>query len=345
MNEPTTVLVTGGGGFIGSHLVDQLLQNDHHVRVLEKPGAHVEHLPLDRIELVSADIRNANDVMKATRGCEIVMHLAANPNLWARRRSEFEEVNHQGTRHVLAAAAACDVRRMVYVSTESILAARRDGALITEDTRTELHDMIGPYCRSKWLAEHAAAESAKQGHPVVIVRPSIPVGAGDHRMGPPSRMICDFCNGRIKGYLAGDLNLIDVRDVARGIQAAAWIGEPGKRYLLVNEQWTILELLNFLSQLTGLPVPRWRVPYPLALGFAHLEELACQTFLRREPMATSTGIRLTQRPFNFDGQHSAEELGILPLRSSRDSIADSLPWYESMGRIRPGILNPAQVME
>lgn len=336
LGQPARVLITGGAGFIGTPLVNRLLDAGHQVRVVERPGVDCTHLPLDRIELAEVDIRDAPGVTEATRECSVVMHLAANPNLWARRREEFEEVNHQGTRNVLEAAATCDVERTVYVSTESILAPRRGGEVITEDTRTTLEDMIGPYCRSKWLAEQAAAEAAQRGEPVVIVRPSIPVGPGDLRMGPASRMICDFVNGRIKGYLAGDLNFIDVLDVAKGIEAAARTGVPGHRYLLVNEHWTILELLTELGRLTGRPAPRWRVPFALALFFAHAEEFACRFLPRRIPMATITGVRLTQRSFQFDGTRSAAELGILPLRSCRESIARSLPWYERLGRIPSG---------
>ena len=90
--------------------------------------------------------------------------------------------------------------------------------------------MLGPYCRSKWRAEEAAAEAAQDGDPVVIVRPSIPVGPGDRHLGPPTRMICDFCNGRIKGHLDGDLNFIDVRDIAAGIRAAAQHGLSQPRW-------------------------------------------------------------------------------------------------------------------
>lgn len=329
-----SVLVTGGAGFIGSHLVQQLVDEDHAVRVLEKPGAPTAHLPDHDIEIVFADIRDAGAVEQAARGCDVVLHLAANPNLWARDPDEFEQVNHQGTRHVLAAARAAGARRTVYVSTESILAPPRSIGVITEDTRTSLADMLGPYCRSKWLAEQAACEAADAGDPVVIVRPSIPVGPGDRRLGPASRMICDFCNGRVKGHLEGDLNFIDVRDIAAGIRAAVQHGEIGRRYLLVNEHWTILDLLRFLSEVTGRPAPRWRVPYLLAISFAHVEELFCRYVTGKLPMATVTGVQLTQRPFRFDGRQSAQDLRLPRMRSCRDSIVESVRWFESTGHAR-----------
>ena len=337
MTAPTngsgTVLVTGGAGFIGSHLVEQLVVDGHAVRVLEKPGVSTAHLPENDVEIVFADIRDAPAVEQAAQGCDIVMHLAANPNLWARDPDEFEQVNHQGTRHVLAAARAAGARRTVYVSTESILASGRSKAAITEDTRTALGDMLGPYCRSKWRAEEAAAEAAQEGDPVVIVRPSIPVGPGDHHLGPPTRMICDFCNGRIKGHLEGDLNFIDVRDIAAGIRAAAQHGEIGQRYLLVSEQWTILDLLRFLAEVTGRAVPRWRVPYVVAFLFAHAEELFCRYVTGKVPMATVTGVQLTQRSFVFNGSQSAAALGLKPMRSCGEAIVEAVRWCRASGHI------------
>jgi hopanoid-associated sugar epimerase len=333
-HQDQTVLVTGGAGFIGSHLVERLSSEGFRVRVLEKPGVSASHLPEDNVEVVFCDIGDADAVNRATRGCDTVLHLAANPNLWARDPDEFELVNHQGTRHVLAACRAAGVRRVVYVSTESILSPARNGAVITEQTQTTLGDMIGRYCRSKWLAEHAALEAADTGQSVVIVRPSIPVGPGDRRLGPPSRMICDFCNGRIRGRLDGELNLIDVRDIAEGIWAAAQRGRAGRPYLLVNETWTIRDLWQFLSELTGQTVPRLRVPYGVALLFAHAEEILCKHLTHRLPMATVTGVRLTQRSFRFDGQRSAEELALRPMRCCREAIAQAIGWHRDSGHIR-----------
>lgn len=328
-------MVTGGAGFIGSHLVEQLVAEGQAVRVLEKPGASTGHLPGDHIEIVFADVRDADAVNKAARGCDVVLHLAANPNLWARDPDEFEQVNHQGTRHVLGGARDAGARLTVYVSTESILAPPRQKGSITEDTQTSLGDMLGPYCRSKWLAEQAACEAAAAGEAVVIVRPSIPVGPGDRLLGPASRMICDFCNGRVKGHLDGDLNFIDVRDIAAGIWAAAQRGEIGRRFLLVNEHWTILDLLRFLSEITGRPVPRWRVPYFVAILFAHAEELICRRVTGKLPMATVTGVQLTRRPFRFDGRQSAADLGLHEMRSCRESIVESVRWCQASGHIRP----------
>jgi dihydroflavonol-4-reductase len=331
--KPRRVLVTGGGGFIGSYLVRQLVAANHAVLVLEKPGAPVSHLPQGQIEIVFADIRDGPAVARAARDCDVVVHLAANPNLWARNPNDFEQVNHQGTRHVLEAARKAGARRIVHVSTESILATAHGQETIKEETQTSLSDMIGPYCRSKWLAEQAAQEAVETGQPVIIVRPTIPVGPGDVNLGPLSRLICDFCNGRVKGYLDGGLNLIDVRDAAAGIWAAAERGEIGHRYLLAAEDWSIRDLLRLLAKLSGRPAPRWQVPYAFALAFAYLEEQVCSHFTAALPMATVTGVRLTQRYFHFDGRQSARDLRLQPMRDCSAAVGEALGWFRAAGLI------------
>jgi dihydroflavonol-4-reductase len=173
------------------------------------------------------------------------------------------------------------------------------------------------------------------GQPVVIVRPTIAVGPGDVNLGPPSRLVCDFCNGRVKGYLDGGLNLIDVRDAAAGIWAAAEHGEIGRRYLLAAEDWSIRDLLRLLAKLSGRPTPRWRVPYALALAFAYLEEWVCSNSTAALPMATVTGVRLTQRHFRFDGRQSALELRLQPMRDCSVAVAEALGWFRAAGLIAP----------
>ena len=250
-------IVTGGAGFIGSHLVAKLVERGERVRVLERAGVALAHLPVS-VEVVEADIRDRSAVERGMIGARWVYHLAANPNLWVRDRREFERVNHQGTVHVIDAALAAGAERVLHTSTESILTCALSQGLIGEDVEIALNDAVGPYCLSKLLAENEAMARARQGKPVVVANPTMPVGPGDRGMSPPTRLIRDFCQGKLPARMDCTLNLIDVRDVADGLIQTMERGRLGRRYLLGGENLTLVGLLGILSNLTGVPVPRWR---------------------------------------------------------------------------------------
>jgi dihydroflavonol-4-reductase len=329
---PSPILVTGGAGFIGSHLVRRLLERGGAVRVLEHPDAKVDHLPLDRIDLVRGDIRDAAAVRHAVRGCRQVYHLAANPQLWARRRGWFRQVNFLGTVNVLDAALAAGARRILHTSTESILTRARQVGPIGGDQPVTLHDVVGPYCRSKLLAERHAFRLARGGAPVVIVNPTLPVGPGDYGRSPPTQMMLDFCRGRRREYLNADLNLIDVRDVAEGMVLALERAATGRRYLLGHENLSIRDVFCRLAALTGLPEPRRRVPYTLALTAAYVSEWLADVVTHRPPAATVTGVKLTRRVMHFDARPSLDALGLRP-RPVNESLADAVAWFRAVGWI------------
>ena len=329
----STVLVTGGAGFIGSHLVRLLVERGETVRVLDRPGVRVEHLPLNRIDLVFADIRDRTAVRKAVAGCDEVYHLAGNPQLWTRRRGDFHTVNFLGTVHVLEEAIAASARRILHTSTESILTRAKQTAPIAEDQQIGLTDVIGPYCRSKFRAERHAFHLAKTGAPIVVVNPTLPIGPGDWGRSPPTQMILDYCKGKRSAYLDAELNLIDVRDVALGMVRALGRGQPGRRYLLGAENWSIRALFDYLAGITGLPRPRWRVPYAVALTAAYASEFVAYLFTHAIPAASITGVKLTRRRMHFDSSRSLAALELSP-RPVATSIADAVDWYRSVGWLK-----------
>jgi dihydroflavonol-4-reductase len=324
-------VVTGGAGFIGSHLVQQLVDSGHQVRVIEKPGASVDHLP-SGVDVRFADIRDRGALLGPFEGAQWVYHLAANPNLWARDRGEFEAVNHGGTVNVLDAALAAGAVRVLHTSTESILTKARMSGPIDENIKIELSDAVGPYCRSKLLAEQYALSLAALGLPVVVANPTMPVGPGDRNLSPPSRLVLDYCLGNLPVIMKCTLNLIDVRDVAHGLHLVMQKGELGRRYILGNTNLSLEGLLAILSELVGLPVPRFKVPYRLALSYAWFSEMWADRVSRRPPKATLTGVRLGRRIMHFDSSRSSAELG-LAARPVRESLADLVSWLRETGQL------------
>ncbi|MDE2508770.1 MAG: NAD-dependent epimerase/dehydratase family protein [Planctomycetota bacterium] len=336
--DPDLTIVTGGAGFIGGHLVEILVQSGRRVRVVEHPNADIARLP-STVEVVRADIRDRAAVRDAVRGGRWVYHLAANPNLWTRDRRDFDAVNHQGAVHVIDESLAAGAERILHTSTESILTRARGREAIDEDVEVEPADAVGPYCLSKLLAERAAFERARAGSPVVVANPTMPVGPRDPGLSPPTRLIRDFCRGRLPAMMECTLNLIDVRDVAEGLIRVMERGRTGRRYLLGGENLDLSSLFAVLSELSGVPVPSWRIPYTLGLATAWLSELWADHVSGATPQATLTGVRLTRRMLHFNSTRSRDELS-LKMRPIRQSLADAVDWLRDSGQLL--VLNRSQ---
>ncbi|GAB4391167.1 MAG: NAD-dependent epimerase/dehydratase family protein [Kiloniellaceae bacterium] len=326
-------LVTGGSGFIGRHLVQALAERGERVRIFDLRASADLPGRGGSVEFRQGDITDRAAVERAMEGAERVFHLAADPNLWRRDKSSFERINLGGTENVLAAAERQRPDRVVYTSTESILAGLRgagltEGGMIDENVTLDVADMPGPYCRSKFLAERAALRAAARGLPVVVVNPTLPVGPGDSLLTPPSRMLVELLNGRIPAYLETAFNMIDVRDVALGHLLAAEHGRAGRRYILGGENLTMTGLLAVLGELSGRPMPRRRVPYWLALAYSAAEEFIADRITGKAPRAPLTGVRLARHAMHFDNGRALTELGLRP-RPLRRSLADAIAWFES----------------
>jgi len=303
-------LVTGGTGFIGSHLVAELLRRGYRIRVLVRPGDSAPESWKEAVEVVRGDIRDYHSLLNAMEGCDRLFHLAANPNLWARDVTVFESVNYHGTLNVLRAARELGTfKKIVYTSSATILAPpRKQGeALSFFDSRL---DAAGPYCMSKLMAARAVAAECDSGLPAVIVCPTMPIGPGDHNMTPPTRMLLDYLNGRIKAVFNCNMNIVDVADAAIGHIEAEQKGTVGGIYLLGATNLSLAELFQAISRVSGLPAPKFRIPYVVALAVAYASELMADYVTGKPPMASVTGVKLAERSYPMDNARTLRELGI-----------------------------------
>jgi dihydroflavonol-4-reductase len=333
-----TSFVTGASGFIGANLVHELNARGQRVKVLLRPGSDRRGLQGAAYEPVAGDLADVARLREAMRGCDWCFHVAASYHLWLRDYAPMYAANVEGTRNVLEAAAAAGCARIVYTSTVGCIGLPKEsqGKIEPTDEATPVSEaqMSNPYKHSKWRAEQVALEAAARGLPVVIVNPSAPVGPRDVRPTPTGKVIVDFLNRQMPAYLDTGLNWVHVRDVAAGHVLAAEKGRPGQRYILGHAQgnWTMAEAFAVLEQVSGVPAPRFRVPYLVAYLAACANEMLAR-LTGHPPKAVLAGVRMARYKMFFNPAKAIRELG-LPQTPPRQALADAVAWFRDNGYIR-----------
>ena len=322
-------LVTGGTGFVGRAVVEELLAAGREVRVLVRNPRHPALKGL-AVETVRGDLKDPASLKAAVQGCDQVFHVAADYRLWVPDPEEMYAVNVQGTKDLMATAAAAGVSRIVYTSTVGTLGNPGDGTPGTEDTPVTIEEMVGHYKRSKFLAEQAVLEFARQGLPVVLVHPSAPVGPWDSRPTPTGQIIVDFLRGRMPAYLETGLNLVHVRDVAKGHLLAAERGRIGEKYILGHRNMSLSEILHLLAEISGRPAPKVRLPYLPVLGLAYVNEFWATYISRRPPRMPVAAVKMAKKFMYFDSSKAVRELG-LPQTPVRQALAEAVAWFREHG--------------
>jgi len=330
--------VTGAAGFIGANLVHELISRGHSVKALVRPTSDLRGLRGAEVELVKGDVNDAERLVAALRGCEWCFHAAASYHLWLPDYRPMFKANVEGTRTVLQSAAAAGCSRIVYTSTVGCIGLpRQDQALpVPTDEQTPVSEaqMSNPYKRSKWQAEQAALELARKGLPIIIVNPSAPVGPRDVKPTPTGQVIVDFLNRAMPAYLDTGLNYVHVRDVAIGHILAAERGATGERYIFGNAEgnWTLNESFQVLEQITGIPAPRVRIPYFVALTAAYVSE-GVSRFTHKPPKAPLAGVRMAKYKMFFSPAKAIRELG-LPQTPPKQALADAVQWFQQNGYVK-----------
>jgi len=253
--------------------------------------------------------------------------------LWARKSQDIYDSNVGGTKNLLEAARRADVKQLVYTSTVATIAVDRPD-LPTEATDAKLAEMIGHYKRSKWMAEQEVLDAAKAGLPVIIAMPTTPVGPWDWKPTPTGKIILDFLNGKMPGYVETGLNFVGVEDCAAGHLLVAEKGKNGERYLLGAENLTLKELLDMLANITGLPAPALKIPHGVALGVAYIETMFSR-LVGREPGVPVEGVKIAQHKMFVDCGRSKKELGFEP-GPVKAALERAVRWYEANGYVSKG---------
>jgi dihydroflavonol-4-reductase len=328
-----TTLVTGAAGFLGSHVARQLVARGDEVRVLMRASSTNRAIADLSLEYVTGDLRDVASLDRAMKSVQRVFHVAADYRLWAKRSQDIYDSNVGGTKNLLDAAKRAGVEQLIYTSTVATIAVDRPQHP-NESTDSKLEEMVGHYKRSKWLAEKEAFAAAKNGLPVIVAMPTTPVGPWDWKPTPTGKIILDFLNGKMPGYVETGLNFIGVEECAAGHLLLSEKGKVGERYLLGGENLTLKNMLDLLSKITGLPAPKLKIPHGLALGVAYAST-AFSRLVGREPGIPVEGVKIARHRMFVDCSRAQRELGfkVGPVAAA---LERAVRWYEANGYIAKG---------
>jgi dihydroflavonol-4-reductase len=312
-------LVTGGSGFLGSHLVRALADRGDELRLLARRSSKLGHLDGIEFERVAGDVTDRRAVRRAMQGADRVFHVAGRTSLRAADREAVFATNLRGAQLVFAEALSAGVERVVHTSTAGAIGVAKPKGAADESSPFEIGYLGLPYVNSKHEAELEAFRFAAHGLPVVIVNPTFVLGPDD-----PSRtsmgLVRRFCLGQIPAYVDGAINVVDVRDVAHGHLLAETKGEVGERYILGGRNFTFDRLFADLSRISGVDPPPLKLPKSVALRGL---EVASRL---RLPLSTSQGeIVSASLWWTYRNAKAKRELGFKP-RPHEETLEDAVAW-------------------
>lgn len=324
------IFLTGATGFVGHHVAKALASEGADLRMLVRKTSKLDNIEGISGDTFVGDLAQPQSFAPALKGCDAVMHVAADYRLWIRDPDAMYRANVDGTRDLLRLAREARVPRVVYTSSVATMNFRADGVVVNEDTPVSQTDMVGHYKRSKFIAEQQAIAAAQDGQQVMILNPTTPVGPNDAKPTPTGRIFVDFLNRNFPAYVDTGLNLVDVSEVARAHVAALSVGTPGRRYILGGENLTLKQILDKMSAITGIPSPTVEIPFTVAATYAFFEEWITGRIRGKEPRATLEEVRMGRKKMFASSARAQQELGfrIVPVYPA---MRAAIEWFRANG--------------
>ncbi|HZX13455.1 MAG TPA: SDR family oxidoreductase [Thermodesulfobacteriota bacterium] len=323
------ILVTGATGFLGSHVARKLVERGERVRILLRKTSRTSNIKDIDAERAYGDILDIDSVKEALKGCDTLYHIAG---IVSSRKSDYgrmEEINVKGTFNVFSSALEAGVKKAVYTSSVAAIGVDPNGGIANEETPFTLEPMGIQYLNTKYYAEKEALKFYQKGLPLVIVNPSIVIGPGDIYLSSTA-LIVWYCKRKFPGYMDGGVNVVDVEDVAEGHILAAEKGRVGERYILGNKNLSIMECFSLLERVTGIPSPKRKVPYFVALTAGFIREriirVSSPSFVLQDVDSAKAG-RLY---WYFDSSKAVRELGF-PQTPVEESLKKTIKWFRDNG--------------
>jgi dihydroflavonol-4-reductase len=320
--QPKT-LITGGTGFLGSHLVRQLLEaGATNLRVLTTSTP--AWLEQSGVEIVEGSITEPSDVSRSVEGVAEIFHLAGKVSREPEDAHSMYKLHVEGTRSLCQAASAAGVSTIVMASTSGTIAVTEDGEALPDENWPQPLDIISrwPYYASKFYQERAALENfSGDGRRLVIVNPSLLLGPGDDRLSS-TQVVLDFLGRKIPSVPSGGLSFVDVRDAAAAFRSAMANGRHGERYLLGAVNWTFENFFGRLERLTKVAGPRVSLPSKIAINGSKVVHAFYRHWNLAPPVHPGE-VEMAEYFWYLDNSKAQRELGFAP-RDPGETLNDTV---------------------
>jgi len=326
------VLVTGPDGVLGSNLLRELLSKGYNVTAMSEDGKKsptIDDLPINKI---GGNLLNAEDIVKATKGMDIVIHCAASTNMFPGRSEIVNKVNIGGTKNIVNACQENKVKRLIYVGTANSFGSGTIDNLGTENNEYAAWHYNLDYMDSKYKAQLYVLDKVKnEGLDAVVVNPTFMIGPYDSR--PSSgTMVLSVYKGKVPGYTLGGKNFVAVKDVAVAITNAITKGKKGECYILGNENLTYKEAFEKIAHAINVKPPKRKIPTGIVKLMGRMMSFFAKVFKFYPDLTKELAILSTEIHF-YSPEKARKELG-LPQTPIKTAVKECYDWFEENGYLK-----------
>ncbi len=333
------VLITGANGFIGANIVRAALEKNYEVRAFVRKNSDIATIKDLQIEFAYGDLRDIEALSNAMDTCDYIIHAGAIYTFipmwfWAdpAKIREMYDVNVWATNKLFRKAKEKGIEKIVFTSSESAIGMPPNGSIGDEKLFATKKELPGHYKRSKFLGELVAVKWNKRGLPISSVLPTVPIGPYDAKPTPTGRIIKDFMNGKMPGFVDTRMNVVSVKDVAMAHVLAIKNGKPGERYIAGNKNMAFRDFLRLIADVAKRKAPNFSIPMIVAKSFAFFDEFTSVKFKHKDPKTPLESVAAAKYRV-FDCTKAWTELK-MPKTNLRIAIREQIDWFNEHGYIK-----------
>ncbi len=318
-------MVLGATGFIGSHIVRQLIKEGIDVKVLRRPTSPALALEGLNVEYASGDLNDRSSIDKALKGCDALFHTAGYYPLYSLNLKQEVKCAAFQIKNVLDAAMNSDIKRMIFTSSPTTIGKSKTGPS-DETTPYTFQHSKSAYVQAKYIQEQLVFKAVQKGLDAVVIAP---MGVfGDYDIKPTSgRLVVMIAKGKMPVYINGAINVIDVDDVAYGHVSALKCGKSGEKYILGNLNTETKQLMHIIAGIANVKAPKINIPISIGYIFAAASEVIGKLTKQKWPLLPIVGVDLIKYGLHVNSSKAIEQLN-LPQTPLEHTFEKALFWFK-----------------